>query len=274
MLLRLLLNIINKELKKLILWLNCNRLALNISKTNFVIFCAHNKPLHKNVTILLGKQAIEQRDCVKYLGLLIDSKLQFKEHIATINKKISRTIGLMTKLRYYMNQDTFKLIYHGLIHPYLNYGITTWGNSAITTIAPLYILQKRAVRLICDQNFLINEFRKPPSAPLFKKLSILTINDLFKYELLKFVYNSLTKSNPRQFHDYYNFSSSTITTTNVRENKLILPISRTTNYGLKSLRFIGAKTWNSIPLSLRSSTSLKVFTIKIKEYLICNYSCN
>ena len=171
-----------------------------------------------------------------------------------------------------MNQDTLKMVYHGLIHPYLNYGITTWGNSAQTTVAPLVILQKRAIRLISNKDYLLNEFMKPPSAPLFKQLNILTVNDLFKYELLKFVYVSLIKTNPKQFHNYYHYSNSLITTANVRDDKLILPLSRTTNYGLKSLRYVGAKTWNSIPLPIRSSTSIKIFTTKIKKYFISNYS--
>ena len=71
-------NIVNNELKKLSLWLNSNRLALNISKTNFVIFASINKPL-KNVTIFLGNNAIAQTDFVKYLGVLVDSKLSFKK---------------------------------------------------------------------------------------------------------------------------------------------------------------------------------------------------
>ena len=65
-------NVVNKELKKLSLWLNANRLALNISKTNFVIFAAKNKPL-KNVTVLINKKAIQQNEYVKYLGILSDS---------------------------------------------------------------------------------------------------------------------------------------------------------------------------------------------------------
>ena len=62
---------VNKELKKLNMWLNVNRLALNVSKTNFVIFAPVNKPM-KSITILINKQAISQKDYVKYLGVLID----------------------------------------------------------------------------------------------------------------------------------------------------------------------------------------------------------
>ena len=61
----------NEELKKLSLWLNLNRLALNIGKTNFVIF-RENKPLNHNVTLIMNRKALEQKDHIKYLGILIN----------------------------------------------------------------------------------------------------------------------------------------------------------------------------------------------------------
>ena len=86
-------NVMNKELVKLYKWLSINRLSLNISKTNFVIFAPNNK-LKLHVTILLNKVAIEE---VQYLGVLIDSKLTFKYHIDELNKnrKVSRAIGVL-----------------------------------------------------------------------------------------------------------------------------------------------------------------------------------
>jgi len=99
--------ILNRELKKLSLWLNANRLALNISKTNFVIFAAKNKLL-KNVTLLINKKAIQQKNYVKYLGVLIDSKLTFKDHIMAVSKKVSRITGAMYRIRNYVNDKTLK----------------------------------------------------------------------------------------------------------------------------------------------------------------------
>ena len=58
-------NSVNRELSKLVNWLNVNRLALNVFKTNFVIFSAINKP-QKPVTILINRQALEQKEFVKY----------------------------------------------------------------------------------------------------------------------------------------------------------------------------------------------------------------
>ena len=86
----------NKELKKLSLWLNLNRLALNISKTNFVIFRTKQKIIDHNVTLILNRKAIEQKKYVKYLGLLVDEHLTWEEHINGISKKVSRSIGIIT----------------------------------------------------------------------------------------------------------------------------------------------------------------------------------
>ena len=55
-------NTVNKELKKLYLWLNVNRLLLNVSKTNYIIFHSYNKPLRKHITIKINKRAITEKE--------------------------------------------------------------------------------------------------------------------------------------------------------------------------------------------------------------------
>ena len=66
---------INKELNKLYLWLNVNRLSLNIDKTNYIIFHPYNKPMKQHITIKINKKAIQEKEGIKYLGVLIDSTL-------------------------------------------------------------------------------------------------------------------------------------------------------------------------------------------------------
>ena len=70
---------INKELKKLRIWLIVNRLSLNIDKTNFVIFHPFNKPLRRRITIKMHRNAISEKDHVKYLGIKIDSTLTLSQ---------------------------------------------------------------------------------------------------------------------------------------------------------------------------------------------------
>ena len=80
--------VVNKEQKNLYLWLSVNRLALNVEKTNFIIFHPFNKPLKYNVTLKIHKKAILENKCIKYLGVIIDSTLSWKDHLNNLSKKI------------------------------------------------------------------------------------------------------------------------------------------------------------------------------------------
>ena len=75
---------VNEELKKLSLWLNINRLALNVGKTNFVIFRPCQKIPNHNVTLLMNKKALQQKDHVKYLGVLLDQHLSWHYQIKNV----------------------------------------------------------------------------------------------------------------------------------------------------------------------------------------------
>ena len=136
--------IMNKELEKLHEWLCINRLSLNITKTNFVIFHSINKP-KKHITILINKEAIDEVKHVKYLGVLIDSQLTFKYHIDELNKQVSRAIGILYKLRHFVTSKILCNVYYAIIYPFLLYGIMIWGNTSLTLLNPIHILQKKFV---------------------------------------------------------------------------------------------------------------------------------
>ena len=102
---------INKELRKLYLWLNVNRLSLNIDKTNFLIFHPYNKPIRQHVTIKINKKAINEKEYIKYLGVLLDSSLSWKYQISSLTKKISRSIGVMYKLRPFLPLKVMNNVY-------------------------------------------------------------------------------------------------------------------------------------------------------------------
>jgi len=279
--------VLNRELKKLSLWLNANRLALNISKTNFVIFAAKNKPL-QNVTLLLNKRAIQQKNYVKYLGILIDSQLTFKEHIMAVSKKTSRITGAMYRIRKFVNDKTLSMIYYSLIYPHLLYGVPIWGNADNVYIDSLLKLQKKAVRTISNNNnnihtifklpgnpdiiWLIDSFEKQPSSPIFNKLKILKIVDIFNIETLKFVYDSLKKCNPSQFHEYFHYPLNIHNTAANRKGNLNTPQVRTVTYGIKSIKFTGCILWNNLPDSIKDSPSKKIFSRLVKNHFIDLYS--
>ena len=97
--LQLLIRKVNRELKKVKLWLDSNKLALNIEKTNFVIFHSPRRKLPDFKNVKIGKQYIQRCKYVKFLGVLMDEHLTWKFHITELCKKLSKAVGIFFKTK-------------------------------------------------------------------------------------------------------------------------------------------------------------------------------
>ena len=136
---------VNKELGKLQLWLNVNRLSLNLSKTNYIIFHPFNKSLKHQLTIKIQKVALSQKIHIKYFGVIIDSTWSWKQQIKNITCKISRAINIMYKLRpFKFYYDEEYLLYYNLLSVY---AIQVWGSAGKIETDKILVLQKRTIRL-------------------------------------------------------------------------------------------------------------------------------
>ena len=91
---------VNKELLKVKSWLEVNKLALNIDKTNYVVFHYPRKKLPEHILIKFGKNSVTRSRYVKFLGVLMDEHLSWKFHISEVTKKLSRTSGIFSKIRH------------------------------------------------------------------------------------------------------------------------------------------------------------------------------
>ena len=127
-------------------WPTSNKFSLNLKKSNFVIFRPHQKKLPFTPKLYIydpstnKHKQLECREFVKYLGLLIDYKLSWNNHIDTILLTISGTVGLLSNLRHFVPFSTLISIYHSLIAPYLPYGLIAWGQASISHINKLLVL--------------------------------------------------------------------------------------------------------------------------------------
>ena len=132
---------INKELKNIQIWLDINKLSLNVKKTKFMIF-PHKQRNIENLSpqLKLNEWVTE----FNFLGLTIDQHLTWNEYVQKISNKISRSIGIMCKLKRFLPQQVLRILYDSLILPHLQYCILTWGFKSDR----LFKLQNRAVRII------------------------------------------------------------------------------------------------------------------------------
>ena len=258
----------NKELKKLYTWLIVNRLALNISKTNFIVFHPQNKE-KKRITIRINKYTIQEKNEIKYLGVILDASLTWKQHIDKLIKKLNKATAMLYKVRPYVNERTMLTLYYSLNYSHLTYATEVWGNASKTNINRILTIQKRIVRMISYEDNRLENFLLPESAPLFKKLKVMKIENIHKMKILNFVFKCLTNNLSDQFGNWFHKISNTYAhnTHSSANHNLVIPRARTTNYGIRSIKFQGVKFWNELPIAYKVLPDPSSFSTKIKVIL-------
>ena len=118
------------ELQNIFKWLDVNRLCLNVAKSKFMLFYMPQKEIAQ-LTFNINGMVIEHVKEFNFLGLILDSNLNWTAHLKAIGSTISRVIGLLRKLKYIFPTYIFCSIYKTLILPHLNYSLLTWGNKCI-----------------------------------------------------------------------------------------------------------------------------------------------
>ena len=258
--------IINKELNLLSEWLKVNELSLNVNKSKFMIFHQPNKSF--NVPeILINNILVEHVDNFNFLGLTLDEKLAWNNHITKISSKISRTIGIINKLKHFLPVNTKITLYNSLILPHINYGILAWGfkHNKITK------LQKKAVRCMSCSNY------NAHSEPILKGLNQLKVEDLFTLAKLKFYYKFVHEKLPTRLLSLPFISNRDIhnhDTRNIRNSGLF--INQVDNkFAQESLIFDIPKVINSTDDNILNkiySHSLKGFSNYVKSFFLNKYT--
>ena len=118
--------IVNKDLALLFQWLCANRLSLNVAKTEFIVFRPPRKSLPDRIVLTLNNTKIFESYKIKYLGLLMDTRLNWKAHIHELSKKLSQSIGMLYKIRKSCNQQVLLSLYHAIFNSHMTYGLPVW----------------------------------------------------------------------------------------------------------------------------------------------------
>ena len=248
----------NEELINIVNWLNANRLSLNIDKTNFMIFKPKNRII-ENIDIKMNGSNIFCVEKAKFLGVVIDNKLIWTEHLKFVTRKISKGIGIIIKARKYFNSDTLLSLYNTLILPFLSYCVHVWGAASAVHLEKIYILQKKIVRIICGV---------PPrthSHPLFTQLSILNITQIYDYFIGVFMYK-LSKELMPDLFDMFERTSD-IHDHNTRQCNSYYVQYVPTLRSQKTIRIVGPKFWNKICKEISTNCEISTFKKHLKKFV-------
>ena len=179
---------INYEIGKISDWLKVNRLSLNVKKTKFMVFHHPSKQI-QIPRISIENNEVECVDNFTLLGITLDKNLNWKQHIGLVSSKISRTIGILNKLKHFLPFNIKLTIYNSLVSSYINYGILAWGHHCDRLVK----LQKKAIRIINLSKY------NAHTDPLFKKSRLLKANDTFNLFQFKFFYKFVHQQLPDYF---------------------------------------------------------------------------
>ena len=185
------------------------------------------------------------------------------EELSKSIKKLSRTCGIFFKIRHLLPTSILVSLYNSLFASFLHYGIIVWGLTYNIHTMPIYLLQKKVVRAIAFKSF------TSPSTPIFSEFKILKLYDLLDFKLLTFVYESVNKVSPSCFFNFFQILSEVhqYDTRKACKGDIFITQKNKLHYGLRSVTYAGAKSWNNIPFNIKQAPSAMSFRHQLKFHL-------
>ena len=191
----------------------------------------------------VSAQKIKQSRQARYLGVVQQDDLHWDAYLTNLEKKLSRSIGLLSKIRRYVLMHLLRTIYYSIFKSHLIYACEIWGqNQNNLRFTKLTKLQNKALKVI---NFQSSD---SPTGPLYQENKVLKIADFINYKNALFIRNTLKRENPQVFHEMIlmlnqNHSYNTRAAT---YHFLGIPQVKTTHFGQYSVQFQASETWTKL----------------------------
>ena len=255
-------NKVNRDLFNIEKWLYANILQLDTVKTKCMIIATPHRLKHKQkLCIKIGSKEIEEVEVKSYLGITVDNRLKWDEHIHIMCKKISSAIAALRQVRF-LPREALLSIYRALIESRIRYCCTIWGNCNAKLKNRVQKLQNRAARIITNA--------KPDADndELLNALNWLNVLQLIDYTAALQIWKAVNDKGPQYISDMF-IPLKSIHSYNTRAaaNNFCPPVSNLT-YGLRRFSQYGCKIWNSLPKDIQATKSLEFFKENLNKHFL------
>ncbi|MEW8544984.1 MAG: reverse transcriptase family protein [Candidatus Thiodiazotropha sp.] len=244
-------------------WCEQNKMHINFDKTTCMTLATRHKLEESQGLLLkLDNHAIKNVSKQKLLGIYIDEKLTWSDHIDNLCSAISSKISLLRQLSTYVSIDTQKKFYQGYIVPLIDYGSVVWGATSSSNLLRISKLQKRAARVILRADY------NTPSSAMFHELNWLPVCRRLTYNKAVLIFKALNNLTPAYITNLLKPMSETHSRSlrSSVNGTLSVPRSRTSLFD-RSFSSSAPRLWNSLPSSVRNSTSLNSFKADLRTVL-------
>ena len=256
---------VNEGLKGLSDWFRCNKLTLNLKKTEYVYFGGPKGRDPEGLSLLVGEEEIRRVKGARFLGVWVDELLRWTEHVGKVKSKTAQLLGVLGRARGVLHGDCLRVLYNSLVLPHLQYCLLVWGdfkgdgNSSLGRAILSH--QKRLVGVIAGKT------GRYHADPLLAKFGLLKIGDLYRQQLRIHAWKFWNASLPQA------------------QAAMLERIDQTHGHGTRLARrgmFVSTrdhrrvgyripKEWESITEALRSTATLGAFKRKSKEEFLKGY---
>ena len=255
----------NIQIDKVHDWLLANKLSVHyIKKSQYMLINKNNNTrINDEFELLMGNHVIARTNCYRYLGILVDDRLSWTEHINEVCSKLSQVAGTIFKVRNILSKQALMLIYHSLVGTKLRYGLICWATAHKFLLKKVNVIHNKIV------TYLTFKKRCTRPCPLYQQLKVLPLGILIEIEYGKTMYKYQNKMLPQVFESYFQQPQHNHKTRFTSNNNYDL--WRWNSAKEKSmLKYKGPKVWNDIPLPIKKAMSIKVFIKKFRNHLIGN----
>ena len=226
---------VNLDLRFVCNWLKANKISLNASKTEMLVFRDPRRKIDFNLKIKIDGKKVTPSKFVKYLGIYLDNFLSWHQQEQDMRNRLNRAAGMLCKIRHYVNFDTLKMIYYGIFSSILMYGSLIWGQHN-RIVNRLQIIQNKAIR------YMTFNPKRAPALPLFKKSGILILKDYITQQNCLFAHDSLNRNLPTPLlDDRITFVQTAGNTRGERLNQLVNFRTNTVLYGTRSIKIFSSQ---------------------------------
>lgn len=245
------------DIFKLKTYLDKNKLIINVKKTNYIIYRARDTV---NFTLFYDNQLINKTNVVKYLGLIINEKLNWNNHLESISNQITPFIGAIKRIAYRLPVNLLKNLYFAFIQSKLSYMIPIWGTCPKYKLNKLKTLQNKAIKIV------LKKPRLTPTTELYNDMFTPISNILF-YNQCLYIYQ--TKNEMMRSNIEYRTNTEVHGYRTRNGNNLHTKLTRS-NTGANSVANAAIKEFNKLIEDIRSERNINKFKIKLKKHLYIN----
>jgi hypothetical protein len=267
---------VNECLGNIKTWMEKHFLKLNSSKTQVIIFGSSFIQKHLSIKCIpildclssannSTDNVIPILDKVKYLGVTLDNQLSLTSHVNSVCSQCYFHLRNINSIRRFISQHECESLVHAVVTSRLDYCNFLFFGATKTLLSKLQRIQNTAARLI------LRKSKRDSISSCLKQLHWLNIEQRSAFKLLILVYKCLHDSAPALLSCLLTPSSSSRSSSNLETT------FHDTMYGRRAFSYCAPRLWNSIPLDIRTSSSLAVFKCNLKTYFFTSFhtvKCN